>query len=123
MAVETPTTLTIRNVGPKGPKQFQGLFNVIPFTFNFEEDSIAAGAASGGIIAVTGAVPGDLVLASLVQNSAELMVSGNVTTAGNVQINVYNADIAAADTSTATVGVGRGIVLHWNENVYDELVK
>lgn len=121
MAVETPTTLTIGSVGPKGPKQFQGLFDVIPFTFNFEEDSIAAGAASGATIAVAGAELGDLVLVAPAQSAAELAFFGNVTAANTVQINAYNLDIVAADTSTATVGKGKGVVLKWKNNVYDEL--
>lgn len=121
MAVETPTTLTIANVGAKGPKQFQGLFDVIPFTFNFEEDSIAAGAASGATIAVSGAAVGDLVLASLGQAAAELSVTGNVTAANTVQINVENLDIAAADTSQATVAEGKGVVLKFKANVFAEL--
>ena len=122
MAVETPTTLTVGAVASAGSKQFQGLFNVIPFTFNFEEDSIAAGAASGGTFAVAGAAVGDLVLASLGQAAAELIVSGNVTAANTVQINVYNADIAAADTTQATVAKGKGVVLQFKDNVYAALV-
>ena len=67
MAVETPTTLTLANAGVKGARQFQGLFDVIPFTFNFEEDSIAAGASSGATISVPGAELGDFVIVSLGQ--------------------------------------------------------
>lgn len=118
MAVETPTTLTVRQVGRQGPRMMQAMFDIIPFTFNFEEDSIAAGAASGGTFTVNGAAVGDLVLASLGQAGAELAVSGNVTAANTVQINVANLDIAAADTSQATVAAGKGVVLKWKDNVW-----
>lgn len=121
MAVETPTTLTLANAGQRGARQFQGLFDVIPFTFNFEEDSIAAGAASGATISVTGAAVGDLVLASLGQAAAELAVTGNVTAANTVQINVENLDIAAADTSQATVAKGKGVVLKFKDNIFGDL--
>lgn len=121
MAVETPTTLTIGSVGAKGPKQFQGLFDVIPFTFNFEEDSIAAGAASGATVTVSGAELGDLVLVAPAQAAAEVAFFGNVTAANTVQINAANLDIAAADTSLATVGKGKGVVLKFKANVFDEL--
>jgi hypothetical protein len=121
MAVETPTTLTIANVGAKGPKQFQGLFDVIPFTFNFEEDSIAAGATSGATVAVAGAAVGDLVLVALGQAGAEVQAFGNVTAANTVQVNVLNLDIAAADTTQATVAEGKGVVLKFKANVFDEL--
>jgi hypothetical protein len=121
MAVETPTTLTLATAGTKGARQFQGMFDVIPFTFNFEEDSIAAGAASGGTIAVAGAEVGDFVFVALGQIGAELVATGNVTVADTVQINVYNADIAAADTSQATVAEGKGFILKPKANVYAAL--
>lgn len=121
MAVETPTTLTVGAVGSKGPKQFQGLFDVIPFTFNFEEDSIAAGAASGATFSVPGAEVGDLVLVALGAAGAEVAAFGNVTAADTVQVNVANLDIAAADTSQATVAKGKGVVLKFKANVFDDL--
>ncbi|NIO40795.1 MAG: hypothetical protein GTO41_11820 [Burkholderiales bacterium] len=121
MAVETPTTLTLANSGPEGARQFQGLFNVIPFTFNFEEDSIAAGAASGGTITVTNAAVGDLVLVALGQAAAELAAFGTVTAADTVQINVANLDLAAADTSQATVAKGKGVVLQFKDNVFGDM--
>jgi len=121
MAVETPTTLTLAKAGVKGARQFQGLFNVIPFTFNFEEDSIAAGATSGGTITVLGAEVGDLVLVTLGQLGAEVQAFGNVTAADTVQINVLNLDIAAADTSQATVAEGKGVVLKFSDNVFAQL--
>ena len=97
------------------------MFKCIPFTFNFEEDSIAAGAASGGTITVTGAAVGDLVLVTLGQAGAELQAFGNVTAANTVQINVANLDLAAADTTQATVAEGKGVVLKWQDNVYGGL--
>lgn len=118
MAVETPTTLTIRAVGRQGPRMMQAMFDVIPFTFNFEEDSIAAGAASGATVTVTGAALGDLVLVALGTAGAETQAFGNVTAANTVQINVANLDLAAADTSHATVGVGKGVVLKWKDNIW-----
>jgi hypothetical protein len=121
MAVETPTTLTLAAAGSQGARQFQGLFNVIPFTFNFEEDSIAAGAASGATISVAGAAVGDLVLVALGQAGAELVAVGNVTAANTVQINVANLDIAAADTSQATVAKGKGVVLQFKDNIFGDL--
>ena len=121
MAVETPTTLTVGSVAAQGARQFQGIFDVIPFTFNFEEDSIAAGAASGATIAVPGAALGDLVLVAPAQGAAEVAFFGNVTAANTVQINAANLDIAAADTSLATVGKGKGVVLKFKDNVFGDL--
>ena len=121
MAVETPTTLTLATAGTKGPRQFQGVFDLIPFTFNFEEDSIAAGATSGATITVAGAEVGDYVMVSLGQAGAEVQAFGNVTAANTVQINVLNLDIAAADTSQATVAEGKGLVLKFKDNVYAAL--
>lgn len=121
MATETPTTLTVGTVAPKGGKQFQGLFNVIPFTFNFEEDSIAAGVASSGTIAVAGAEIGDLVLVSMAQAPGELIAYGSVTAADTVRVGAFNVDTGGASTVLATVGKGKGVVLKFKDNVFAEL--
>ena len=121
MATETPTTLTIGTAGSKGPKQFQGLFDVIPFTFNFEEDSIAAGVASSGVVAVAGASIGDLVLVSMAQAPGEIIAYGSVDAAGSVRVGAFNVDTAGAATDLATVGKGKGVVLKFKDNVFAEL--
>lgn len=118
MATETPTTLTIDQVGRQGPRQFQALFDVIPFTFNFEEDSIAAGAGSSGTVTVTGAALGDLVLVAPAQGAEEAMLWGTVTAANTVGIGAFNVDTGAAETGFATVGVGKGVVLKFKDNIF-----
>jgi hypothetical protein len=120
MALETPTTLTIGAVASKGSKQFQGLFSVIPFTFNLEEDSIAASVGSGGTVAVAGAEVGDLVLIAPAQAVSTLAFVANVSAAGVVAINAFNLD-AAANTQLAVVGKGKGVVLKFSENVFAQL--
>lgn len=121
MATETPTTLTVGTVGPKGPKQFQGLFDVIPFTYNFEEDSIAAGVASSGTVTVAGAAVGDLVLLSHAQGPGEAIAYGTVTAANTVRVGAFNPDTGAAVTAFATVGKGKGVVLKFKDNVFGDL--
>ena len=118
MAAESPTTCTINSLGRQGARQFQAMFDVIPFKFNFEEDSIAAGASSVGTITVTGAALGDLVLVAPAQGAAEVLMFGSVTAANTVAIGAQNVDLAAAETGLATVGVGKGVVLKWKDNIW-----
>lgn len=121
MATETPTTLTLGTGGSQGSRQFQGLFNVIPFTFNLEEDSIAAGVASSGTITVQNAAIGDLVLVSAAQAPGELIMYGSVTAANTVRVGAFNVDTGGASTVLATVGKGKGVVLQFKDNVFGDL--
>lgn len=110
MAIEAATNgVVILNAG-LAPLQFQDLFTVIPFTFSFEEDSVAAGASSTRDIVVTGAALGDFVLIAPSIDIVDLAMTGYVRAANSVTINVTDLS-AATNTALATIATHNGLIL------------
>ena len=110
-SMEAATTGAVVLTGTQGPRLFQDLFEVIPFTFTFEEDSIAAEAASSADITVTGAALGDFVLVAPIIDIVDIGLHAWVQAANTVTVMVANLEVADANTTLATVGTWNGLVL------------
>lgn len=108
------------SVGTKGPRQFQGLFEVIPFKVTVTEDSVTAQVASQVDIPVPGAELGDFVLVTPTVDAAGLIPYGFVQSANTVTISVYNVEGTDAITSLAGGVVFNGLVLK-PKGVFDSL--
>ena len=111
MAIEAATAAAVVLNAQENPRQFQDLFTVIPFTFTFDEDSIASGAASAGDITVTGAALGDFVLVSCLIDLVDIHVSGFVQSANTVTIIAQE------------LGLGTNTVLAGNESFNGLILK
>ena len=111
--------ITAISAGVSGPRQFQGLFNVIPFKLTFEDDSILAdGLYSGGaLVAVPGAALGDFVLIASTIDNTECHFYAAVQAAGQVEVTLIN-ETAGTVTTFATGAVLNGIVLSPKQNVF-----
>ena len=116
MAIESATTATVTNTGPKASRQFGGIFSyVIPNKVAFEEDSIAADKASAAVYTIPGAQLGDFVLVSAVSDLGDdIFFNGQVTAADEVTVIASDAS-GATNTSAATVGVLYILVLGIND--------
>lgn len=93
--------------GRKGPRQFQELFDVIPFTGTVTLTA-AAGVETADTVAVEGAESGDIVLIGLEEDTESGVLSANVNTADVVEIVFANATASTITIASATVN---GVVL------------
>ncbi len=116
MAIEAATASSIGLNGGKQSRQFQGLFNIIPFTFTFDEDSIASGAASAGDVVVTGARLGDFVLVAATIDLVDVHVSGFVQSSDTVTIIAQELGLGS-NTTLAGNTTFNGIILQPKQNV------
>lgn len=115
----TAITATLPAEGVKGPKQFQGLFDVIPFKVTLEDDTVAASLASQVDVAVAGAELGDFVFIAAPVDLSAGVLSAAVLSAGNVTVTFQNNDDAAANTTLATAVECKGVILKPKANVYE----
>ena len=118
MAIETATNGVTIAEGGLQSRQFQGLFSIIPFTFSFEEDSIAAGLSSQKDITVVGAALGDFVLLAPSIDIVGMVFTGFVQSADTVTIIVTDLTVAT-NTTLATIATHNGLILRPNANVLD----
>jgi len=95
-------------VGTKQAKQFQALFDVIPFTATVDMASAADAETQAANVTVGGAVLGDLVLVAFGVDVADLTVDAQVTAADVVTVTVNNNTGGIVDLASTTV---TGIVL------------
>lgn len=107
----TVITDTLNRAQNVGPKQFQGLFSVIPFTATIEDDTLPAQTASQAAITVTGAELGDFVLVAAAADQAGGVLSAQVTAANVVEITYFNVEGTDANTALATPVNMNGVVL------------
>jgi hypothetical protein len=98
-------------------RQFQGLFKIIPFTFSFEEDSIANLSSSSKDMTVVGAALGDFVLLAPSIDLVSVNMFGWVASAGVVTIMVQNLEEVDANITLATIATHNGLILRPNANV------
>ena len=110
-SMETATNGVIINNAGEQAQQFQGLFTVIPFTFSFEEDSIAAECSSSKDITVTGAALGDFVLLAPSIDLVDIDLWGWVASANTVTVMAQNLETADASTTLATIATHNGLIL------------
>jgi hypothetical protein len=117
----TAITATGLSVGAKGPKQFQGLFDVIPFKVTLEDDTVAAQAAAQVDVTVPGAELGDFVMVAPAVDVTGTIVSAFVSAANTVTVSTFNVEGTDANTTLATPVVANGLVLKPKSNVYDSI--
>lgn len=98
-------------VGTKGARQFQGLFDVIPFVVTLTDATLAAQAAGQVDITVTGAALGDFVLLAPEVDVTGLLVHGFVRAANSVTITTFNVEGTDAVTTMSTGIVFNGLIL------------
>ena len=92
-----------------GAKQFQALFDVIPFEFALDSTSLADEANLEIIVTgVTGANLGDFVIGSCLTTLDGMTLTFDVDAADTVSVNIVNKSGSAADTGATT---GYGLVL------------
>lgn len=119
-SMETATNGVIITNAGIGPRQFQSLFTVIPFTFSFEEDSIGAEDSSSKDITVTGAALGDFVLIAPSIDVVSVALWGWVRAADSVTVMAQNLETADVNTTLATIATHNGLILQpryaWPQN-------
>lgn len=116
-SVEAATNGVVIAEGGLQSRQFQGLFSIIPFTFSFEEDSVAGSAVTNKDITVAGAALGDFVLLAPTLDMVSLHMFGWVASANTVTVMVQNQETADASTALATIATHNGLLLRPNANV------
>ena len=116
--METLTGGSASAVGPQAKKQFQALFDVIPFTFSIEEDQLAASAAGTVDITVPGAALGDFVLVAVKLDLVSLELSAFVSAANTVTLVLQNLEVSDVNTTLATAKSGNGIILKPSANTW-----
>ena len=115
--IETLTNADVGLEGGRGPRQFQGLFDVIPFTFTIEEDSVAASLSAQKDITVAGAALGDFVFVTAGLDLVGLQLYAFVASANTVTVGVQNMENTDATTALATISTGNGFILKPKKNV------
>lgn len=115
--MEAVTGVTGTVTEPKGARQFQGLFKVIPFVVNIDEDSIAASAAAHGDVTVTGAELGDFVLIAPTIDPVSVNITAYVSAANTVTVFLQNLEVSDANTTFAGNTKFNGLVLQQQENI------
>lgn len=105
----------------KSARQFQSLFDVIPFKLTFEDDSIATDSnySGGGLVAVPGAELGDFVLVTSNIDQVETHFVAAVQAAGQVEVTLIN-DSSGTVTAYASGVTVKGVVLSL-KGIFDEL--
>ena len=111
MALEAATSgAVVLNAGDE-VRQFESLFTVLPFTFTFEEDSLAAGLTSHRDITVTGVAFGDFILISSAPiDQVDLVVRAFVASANTITVVVTDLS-EGTNTNFATAQTFNGLIL------------
>jgi len=113
-------TASAVSVGTKGARQFQGLFDVIPFKVSLLDASLPAG-ASVADITVTGAALGDFVLLTPTIDSVDTHLVGWVQSANTVTVAIVSLEEVDASTTWATTAKEVNGLLLRPKGVYDSL--
>lgn len=112
-------TDTVNVAGVKGPKQFQGLFDVIPFKATLADTTQAADTAATCDLAVAGAALGDFVLVSIVGDLTDGILVGQVSAANVVTLTLWNPEGTDAITPLDPAVACKGVVLKPKANVFE----
>jgi len=105
--------------GVKGPKQFQGLFDVVPFKATLTDTTMTASKAAECSVDVPGAALGDLVLVASGASLQGGLLSAYVSAANVVDIIIYNPEGTDAITPFAGGVAVKGVVLKPKANVFE----
>ncbi len=111
--------ITAVSAGTLGARQFQGLFNIIPFKLTFEDDSILENVlySGGALVNVPGAKLGDFVLIASTIDNTECFFYATVQAADQVEVTLIN-ETAGTVTTFATGVVLNGLILSPKQNVF-----
>lgn len=99
------------SLGTKGPRTFQGIFDVIPFTVTLTDATLPAQTSSQVDVTVTGAELDDFVLISPGVDCTALILNAYVSAANTVTITAFNTEGTDAVTSLSGGAKATGIVL------------
>lgn len=113
-AIKLDGTLAVR------VRQFQGVFDILPFQLTFEDDSILDGDEFTVDASVTGVALGDFVFLAPQLDLADLDLSAYVTAANVITVQLKNMT-GGTLTTFATGIVLNGFVLRLKAQVLDEL--
>ena len=114
-------TASAVQVGTKGARQFQGMFDVIPFKVSILDASLPAG-ASVADITVPGAALGDFVFVATTIDCVENVVLAFVQSADTVTIVLRSLqEVDASTTFATTARVCNGFILKPKSNVFDQV--
>lgn len=116
----TAITDTALSLGTKSPRQFQSLFDVIPFKVTLEDDTLPAQTASTADVSVLGAEVGDFVLIAAGVDLTDGILVAQVSAADVVTVTFFNVEGTDAKTALATPSVANGVVLK-PKGIYDAL--
>jgi len=105
-------------VGTKGPRQFQGVFDCIPFKATVDFASVADGNEAVSALTVGGAELGDFVLVAAGIDVQDLALVAQVTAADEVTVQVGNWTGGTINLGSQTI---TGIVLKPKDNVFADL--
>ena len=114
-------TDTLNASGPQGPRQFQALFDVIPFSATLTDTTQAADTAATCDITVTGAALGDLVIVGVAVDLTDGMLVGQVSAANTVTLTLWNPEGSDAITPLASGAVCKGVVLKLKDNIFADV--
>ena len=119
MATDIEAITTVGAVVSKAvsPRQFQGIFDVIPFTVVLTETSIATKLSAQGDVTVTGAALGDFVLIAPTIDATQISVSAVVSAANTLTVTLLNNDQTDAATAFAAASTFNGMILRPKQNV------
>ena len=115
----TAITDTVNVAGEKGARQFQGLFDVIPFKFSGDDDSLAAQVAGQCDVSVPGAELGDFVFVACAVDLVNVVLTAWVASAGVVTVQTFNVEGTDASTAIAANPAFKGVVLKPKANVFE----
>jgi len=109
--MEAATGGAVATNAGRNARQFQALFEVIPFTFTFDEDSMAAGVTAHRDITVTGAALGDFVLVAPRFDIASVGFFAWVQAANTVTVAALNLETTDANTVLNAAATYNGLIL------------
>jgi hypothetical protein len=117
----TALTTATSSAGRQGPRQFQGVFDVIPFKTTITDATLPAGLASEGTVTVNGAAVGDIVLCGGAVDYDAAQLTGYVSAANTVTLSYLNLDSTDANTALSAGVVVKGVVLKPKDNIWATL--
>jgi len=105
--------------GSVGPKQFQGLFDVLPFKSTLTDTTQTAAKAAEVSLTVAGAALGDFVFVASAASLQGGVLSAYVSAANTVDVLIYNPEGTDAITPFAGGVVIKGVILKPKANVFE----
>jgi len=114
-------TDTLNKSAASAPRQFQGAFDIIPFTFSMLDTTQAADTGAQCDISVPGAALGDIVLIGTKVDLTGGILVAQVSAANVVTVSVWNMEGTDAITPFVAAIECNGVVLKPKANVFDQV--